>query len=134
MRRVLLIAAGTVLLSTWTTAQDSQQKTAPGPAFDTEIRPLLKTFCFECHGTTKRKGGLDLEKINNEAAAINWPEVWDQVGERLRAREMPPAKSPQPTESQHVKLLDWVAHVARLQVSCDSLSKEQWKNRRPATP
>jgi hypothetical protein len=117
------------LLTPWTRAQDKQPDlplpAAKGPEFIKEIRPLLKTYCFECHGSTKRKGGLDLEKINTDAAALNWPEVWEQVAERLKAREMPPAKSAQPKEEEHLKILDWVAHVARLQVSCDQLTKEQ---------
>jgi hypothetical protein len=25
-----------------------------------QMRPLLKTYCFECHNTTKQKAGLNL--------------------------------------------------------------------------
>src|SRR5438105_4664960 len=70
--------------------------------FTKSIRPLLKTYCFECHNPTKRKGGLDLEKIT-EASALDLNELWDQVGERLQAKEMPPAKSKKPTEDERKK-------------------------------
>ena len=123
---LLLTAA---ILPPWTPAQDKKDQAkedAPkGPVFATEIRPVLKKYCFECHSTQKRKAGLDLEGIAADASPTNWPEVWDQVGERLRAREMPPAKNAQPNEDERLKILDWVAHVAQLQVSCEKLTKEQ---------
>src|SRR5262245_7171742 len=75
------------------------------PDYNTDIRPLLKAYCFECHSATKRKAGLDLEKFDTAAAALEQAEVWDQVGERIRAEEMPPAKSKQPTADEREKLL-----------------------------
>ena len=88
----------------WTEARREPpppREAAPaGPAFTSDVRPLLKTYCFECHNTTKRKAGLDLEQIDTDAAALDLVELWDQVGERLRAKEMPPAKSKQPTEDE----------------------------------
>ena len=75
-------------------------KTSPSRTYVKDIRPLLKTYCFECHNTTKRKAGLDLEQIDTAAAALDRVELWDQVGERLHAKEMPPAKSKQPTEDE----------------------------------
>ncbi|HWY88888.1 MAG TPA: DUF1592 domain-containing protein [Gemmataceae bacterium] len=95
------------------------------PAFTRDIRPLLKSYCFECHNTTKRKAGLDLEKIETDGAALELEALWGDVGERLRAKEMPPAKKKQPTDQERQKLLAWVEHVAQSQVSCDQLSKEQ---------
>src|SRR5438270_818249 len=84
----------------WVAAQPKQpSETAPkAPSFSTDIRPLLTTYCFECHNTTKKKAGLDLDKLATEAAALEKPAVWDQVGERVRAREMPPGKSKQPND------------------------------------
>src|SRR5262249_19216871 len=85
---------------------------AQGPAYTKSVRPLLKTYCFECHNTTKRRAGLDLEKIDNNAAALDSFELWDQVGERLRSKEMPPPKAKQPADSEREALLAWVKHVA----------------------
>ncbi len=33
---------------------------APAPDFDTAVRPILDTHCFDCHNPEKRKSGLDL--------------------------------------------------------------------------
>jgi hypothetical protein len=90
----------------------------------TDVRPLLKTYCFECHNSTKRKAGLDLEEIES-AAALDLVELWDQVGERVRAKEMPPAKKQQPTEEERKVLLAWVKHAAESRVDYTKLPKEQ---------
>ena len=96
-----------------------------GPDFVQDIRPLLKTYCFECHNSTKRKAGLDLEQIDTSSAAIDLPELWDHVGERVRAMEMPPAKSKQPTEDERTRLIAWVKHAADSQVDYNKLPKEE---------
>jgi len=96
-----------------------------GPDFVQDIRPLLKTYCFECHNSTKRKAGLDLEQIDTASAALDLHELWDHVGERLRDKEMPPAKGKQPTDDERKRLLGWVKHVADTQVNYEELPKEQ---------
>jgi hypothetical protein len=102
-----------------------REATPERPLFTKNIRPLLKAYCFECHNTTKRKAGLDLEKIDTDSAALDSFELWDQVSGRLRSKEMPPAKSKQPTEQERQQVLAWARHVAESQVSCDKLTKEQ---------
>ncbi len=76
-------------------------------------------------GPTKRRGGLDLEKFEEDAVALDLVDLWNQVGERLTGNEMPPAKSKQPTEDERQWLSSWVKHVARSQVSCEDLTREQ---------
>jgi hypothetical protein len=95
------------------------------PAFLKDIRPLLSTYCFQCHNTTRRKAGLDLEKIETESAALDLYDLWDEVGQRLESKEMPPAKSKQPGELERKQLLAWVKHVAQARVNCDCLTQEQ---------
>jgi mono/diheme cytochrome c family protein len=97
----------------------------PASAFTADVRPLLKTYCFDCHNATKSKAGLNLEQIETDAAALDAVELWDQVGERLRAKEMPPAKSKQPTEAERTILLTWVKHAAESQINFDKMTKEQ---------
>ncbi len=85
------------------------------PAFETDVRPLLKTYCFDCHNPSKRRGGLDLAEIETAAAASasEKGEMWDAVGERVTAKEMPPGKSKQPSDAEKKVILEWVkAHKA----------------------
>jgi hypothetical protein len=134
---VAILLAASICLPGWIDArQDAPliQEVFPGPDFLTEIRPLLKTYCFECHSTTKRKAGLDLEQIDTASAALDLGELWDQVGERVRAEEMPPAKAKQPSEEERKQLLAWVKHVADSRVDYDKLSKEQLEQALAAPP
>ena len=82
------------------------------PGFAKEVRPLLETYCFSCHSPTKRKGGLDLEKLGEEAEALELVDLWDQVNERVTGKEMPPAKSKQLSDDEREVLMAWVKHVA----------------------
>jgi hypothetical protein len=131
MRRLLLPSITAVLvLAAWlaprTAAQDKKGQPPPkGPSFTKEIRPLLQTYCTNCHNAKKNSGELDLDKLKTEEAALDWPELWDHVGDRLRAKEMPPMKAPQPKDEERAKLLAWVAKVGQTQVSCDKVTKEQ---------
>lgn len=111
----------------WIAAQPRQPREIdlPAPSFDKDVRPLLTTYCVACHSTNKKKAGLDLEMFSTETAALEKPDVWDQVGERVRAREMPPGQSKQPDDDERQKLLAWAEHVARAQVSRDNLTREQ---------
>lgn len=97
----------------------------PTPAYVKDIVPLLKTYCFECHNTGKRRGGLDLEQIEGESAAIELVELWKDVGARLHANDMPPPKKKQPTDEERKLLLAWVKHVATAQVDYSKYTKEQ---------
>jgi hypothetical protein len=107
--------------------EKSQQKDAAAKelGFTQTIRPLLKSYCFECHNTNKRKAGLNLEKIETESEALDAFELWDQVSKRLHAKEMPPSKSKQPTDDDRQTLLTWVKQVSESQVNYDQLTKEQ---------
>ncbi len=109
-------------------AQEDQVEPKNGsesPSYTKNLQPLLKTYCLECHNANKRKGGLNLEKIETDAEALELIDLWDQVGERVQGKEMPPAKSKQPTEADRQVLLAWVKHVAESKVTCQSLTAEQ---------
>src|ERR1044071_3350041 len=80
---------------------------ASSPDFPTEVRPILAEHCFECHGTDKAKGGLNLttyrtatSKLKSGAVAVasGRPEASELI-RRIEAsdpdeRMPPPAKQP----------------------------------------
>src|SRR4051812_49130798 len=107
---VLCLLTPFVLPPVWSDArqEDAPAKQADTPAFLQTVRPLLQSYCFECHNANKRKAGLNLEKIETEAEALELVELWGQVGERVTGREMPPSKSKQPGDGDRAKLLAWV--------------------------
>jgi mono/diheme cytochrome c family protein len=134
MRWFRLVFFAALLLSCfiapqWIEAQQNKSEplataTTP-PDFAKSVRPLLKSYCFECHNSTKRKAGLDLEKIESNNAAVDLVDLWDQVGERMRAKEMPPSKNKQPTDDERKQILAWVKHASESKVQFDKLPKEE---------
>jgi hypothetical protein len=113
----------------WTKAQQdkSQPKVAAAkvPGFMETVRPLLKTYCFSCHNTNKQKAGINLEKYESDSEALEAFEVWEKVGRRLNAKEMPPPERKQPGDDERQTLLAWVKHVKESQVGYDQMTKEQ---------
>ena len=78
-------------------------------AYATQVRPLLKKYCLECHATKVKKGSLDLKRFASLAQIRKDVKPWRQVVEQLEAEEMPPKKKPQPTAAERKQLIAWVA-------------------------
>lgn len=77
--------------------------------FQGEIRPLLKTYCFGCHGDDAEENGIpQLHGFLSAAEALQaGPALWTSVADLLERGEMPPEGEPQPTAEQRQKLLAW---------------------------
>ena len=77
-------------------------------SFAKQVAPILAHYCTQCHGGEKPKGQLALDLYKDEGAAFKNLDIWPRVVERLRNREMPPAKRPQPTDAERELLSRWV--------------------------
>ena len=89
-------------------------------AFERDIRPILKEFCFDCHGAEKElKGGLDLRlrrliaRGGDQGPAII-PGKPDEsfLIRQLREGEMPPEGKKVPAEKIGI-LAQWIAEGAQ---------------------
>lgn len=78
-----------------------------GDEFQSEIQPLLKKYCFECHSGNDAKGEIDFASLRSDQDIDAAFETWEQTAQRLIDREMPPDGELQPTESEKSKILDW---------------------------
>ncbi len=77
---------------------------ADADAYRDKIQPYMTTYCRECHAGEKAKGELDLDKFAKTADVIDSFRRWKHVIEFIRAGEMPPEDTKQPsiTESNQV--------------------------------
>ena len=73
-----------------------------------DVRPLLDAYCVSCHGGTKPKAGLALDKFKDEAAILKNPQFWEKIAHNLRSGEMPPAGRKKPPLDQQERLLAWI--------------------------
>src|SRR5690349_10211665 len=70
------------------------------PALLTATEPvsrdtLLRQYCFQCHNSRVKSGGLALDSIPVSDPSAR-PDVWEKVLRKLKAGEMPPPKLPRP--------------------------------------
>ena len=77
--------------------------------FETIVKPFLAANCISCHGNEKHKRDLNFESFTSASALIDHRERWEDVVQKLRAREMPPGEEPQPPEHQRQAVAAWLA-------------------------
>jgi hypothetical protein len=88
------------------------------PTFERDIRPILKTYCFSCHGEQgQKKSGLDLRLRRflvsggdfGPAIVPGKPQE-SYLLERVRKGEMPPGKSAKKLSPEQITLIErWIA-------------------------
>src|SRR5262249_14492789 len=92
------------------------------PTFNAHVRPLLKAYCFECHGEgEKLKGGLDLRLRrllvkggDSGASIVGGKPDEGRPTERGRGGEMPPSKKKR-TAAEIEVLKRWIAAGAKVE-------------------
>ena len=94
------IPAVALLLAAWAPAGAEWE-------FSRDIRPLLQRYCLTCHSTSQKIGELDLERFSDAAAARRDLQVWSQVLNMVESGQMPPEASPQPSDAQRLRILEW---------------------------
>ncbi|MBL6766150.1 MAG: DUF1592 domain-containing protein, partial [Verrucomicrobiae bacterium] len=82
--------------------------------FARDIRPLLETHCFDCHGDEEKpKGGANLERFKTDDDVMRDRAVWGGVLEKMESHQMPPPKrGSQPSATERGKVLAWIAEIA----------------------
>ena len=68
---------------------------------------MLTTYCYSCHSTRLKTGGLALQGLNIQAAGAD-AEVWEKAVRKLRGRLMPPPGSPQPDQQDIDSFVAWM--------------------------
>ena len=84
---------------------------AADPSFQKAIQPVLKQYCFDCHGSQKQKSQVRFDRIEGYRAED--VTLWTQVHEMVAAGEMPPKEHAQPSDAERKQLLAWIESEAR---------------------
>jgi len=83
---------------------------APPAAASDAHGALLTTYCFTCHNSRAKVGGLALDKLNlqavTEAAA-----TWEKALRKLRGHLMPPPGNPQPPQKDVDSFVAWMENA-----------------------
>src|SRR5882757_7495500 len=81
-------------------AADEVPAVSGAAQFRDKIQPVLKEFCFDCHGDGANKGNVAFDSFSNDAALLDDHDLWLKALKNLRAGLMPPPKKPQPSLDQ----------------------------------
>src|SRR2546422_4400158 len=84
----LFAAVGTGAYAPRVLGQDPQR--AATDDFRQTVLPVLAKNCFSCHSDKLHTGNLSLEAFRDPAVALQHPEVWMKVLDKLNAGMMPP--------------------------------------------
>lgn len=76
--------------------------------FAREIEPLLKEYCYTCHGDGAKKGGVALDGFDSDRARLHNDKLWWNVLKNIRSGIMPPAKEPKPSSEEIAALESWI--------------------------
>ncbi len=91
------------------------------PSFETDVRPILKAHCFQCHGEEPEvQGNLDVRLVrlmqqggDSGAAIIPDKPEESPLYQRLHDGEMPPDESKLISQEELRTIRDWIAAGAK---------------------
>src|SRR5579862_7353609 len=73
----------------------------------TRYHALLTTYCFTCHSTRAKIGGLALDSLDLGTAADD-ARTWEKALRKLRGHLMPPPGNPQPPQKDVESFVAWM--------------------------
>ncbi len=79
-----------------------------------QLVPLLRTYCFDCHGSDHAEGDVNLDKYESVEAVLGDRKEWMRALKQLQLGSMPPVDGPEldpQTRTRMVKLIDDLANA-----------------------
>jgi hypothetical protein len=107
MKRSIPLTALVVLIASRGMGQTSAG-TAPG--VPDQYHAMLATYCFTCHSTRAKMGGLALESLDL-ADAPDDARTWEKALRKLRGHLMPPPGNPQPPQKDVDSFVTWMENT-----------------------
>src|SRR3954466_7751705 len=100
-----------ILLFLITSSVSFQTKAqTPAAAEPDPHRALLSKYCFTCHNTRVKTGGLALDSLDLQAPEQN-AQIWEKALRKLRGRLMPPPGNPQPPQTDIDSFVAWMENA-----------------------
>ena len=84
------------------------QVSARAAQFDRDILPVLKTYCYDCHGDGAQKGGVSFDTFDSPDKLVTDLDLWSRVLSQVSFGNMPPGDKSQPMPRARQMLLDWI--------------------------
>ena len=79
-------------------------------SFKNKVEPFVKTYCVECHGNRRSKGGINFEVAVRKPGSAAFFDMWTNAYASVNAHDMPPDDhDEQPTDAERQAVLDIIA-------------------------
>jgi len=101
IKRCIDLTALVVLAASWA-------RSAPADA--DQYHAMLATYCFTCHNSRAKIGGLALDNLDLQAAADD-ARTWEKALRKLRGHLMPPPGNPQPPPKDVESFVAWMENT-----------------------
>ena len=80
--------------------------------FNEQVTPFIKTYCSQCHGDRKMKGGITFSPALRNPGSAASSRRWKQALANVKAHDMPPEDAEkQPTDAERRMFIDWVGRI-----------------------
>jgi hypothetical protein len=80
--------------------------------FKEKVTPFVKTYCWQCHGDKKMKGGITFAPVLKSPGDAASTKRWKQALANVKAHDMPPDDADKlPTDEERQGFMDWVGKV-----------------------
>src|SRR4051794_12443399 len=89
-------------------ASASAARPDPEVVYRSQIAPLVKKHCIECHGADAQEGDIRFDNFKTTRGVAADVKTWQRAIEMLRSGAMPPEDSDQPSEAERKKLVNWI--------------------------
>src|SRR5512140_781134 len=76
--------------------------------FHHKVRPILETYCFDCHADGAHKGNVTFDEFKSDDTLLADRELWLRALNMLRAGLMPPSKKARPSDAQREQIVRWI--------------------------
>jgi mono/diheme cytochrome c family protein len=115
MKRSIGVTALAVLIASWVSLQPAAiGQTSAGSALAAGVadqyHAMLTTYCFTCHNSRSKIGGLALDGLDLQAAADD-ARTWEKVLRKLRGHLMPPPGNRQPPQEDVDSFVAWMENT-----------------------
>lgn len=101
------------IFATWAPAVWADSATRNAEYRD-QLVPLLRTYCFDCHGSDHAEGDVNLDKYESVEAVLGDRKEWMRALKQVQLGSMPPVDGPEldpQTRARMIKLIDDLANA-----------------------
>ena len=104
----LCAAVGSGAYLSTTFGQALQPGLSPAESFQQTVLPVLSKNCMSCHSDRLHTGNLSLEAFKDPVVALQHPDVWLKVLDKLNTGAMPPRPMAPVSPGDRAAVIGWI--------------------------